>query len=187
MVLCCIQRINAWELRQGELLVDGRCSWPASDERPDKSIIISSSLDLLLVAYFYGMILSQWSSIFLVCALNVKYLVMAALVPQQQLGEGVFLALLRSSAFRQDPTFALTVALGWGSLCSNPFILCVSLIFVCAFFKPAYGESRPFRCQHRFHLKALFWFFFFPWKHCWFITVQNGSHCVFLDLKDPEA
>lgn len=29
------------------------------------------------------------------------------------------------------------------------------------FFKPAHGESRrPFRCQHRFHLKALIFFFF---------------------------
>lgn len=35
------------------------------------------------------------SPVFLVCALNVKHLVMAALVPQQQLGEGaVLLALL---------------------------------------------------------------------------------------------
>ena len=34
------------------------------------------------------------SPVFLGCALNVKHLVMAALVAQQQLGEGVLLALL---------------------------------------------------------------------------------------------
>lgn len=33
-VLC--SKDKSWKLRQGELLVDGRCSWPASHERPDK-------------------------------------------------------------------------------------------------------------------------------------------------------
>lgn len=50
-----------------------------------KSITISSSLDLLVVAQFSGMIFSQWSSFtlsFFVCALNVKQLVLTALVPQ---------------------------------------------------------------------------------------------------------
>lgn len=51
-----------------------------------KSITISSSLDLLVVAQFSGGIFSQWSSFsllsFFVCALNVKQLVLTALVPQ---------------------------------------------------------------------------------------------------------
>lgn len=50
--------------------------------------------------------------VFLGCALNVEHLVMPALISKPQLWEGILLALLQILAFWQDPTFALSEALG---------------------------------------------------------------------------
>lgn len=99
---------------------------------------------------------------------------MAALVPQQQLGEGAVLLALLSKIPPLPSVQPLAEAHSALTLLSCVFFWFLDMHF----FKPAHGESRrPFRCQHRFHLKALI-FFFSPWIQCWFWTVQNGSHFV---------
>lgn len=113
--------------------------------------------------------------VFLVCALNVEHQVMPALISKPQLWEGNLLALLQGPVVWQDPTFALSEALGWGSsaltLSSWAHFWFLDVHFSSQHMAKQEGHSDV---STDFILKP--WFFFFPpGKHCLFITVQNLS------------